>query len=451
VRSLPNQQRSVVPAFSSQHSEWKHGYHASYSLILNEIGLSSPDLKVFADVGPGQLSVRNGEAGSPFLYQFHLKPARQLSILLRSPNLSIIPCAAFFNRSMVMEVIAHHSLEYMQQLQRAEKDATRARKLQIVVLAAQGWTAPAIAMAVGLSRRVVQSHVAAFNELGLKAIDERRGARPKPVLNEEQQTQFVERMEQGPQPEDGVCSLRGRDFQRILDEEFGQWRCLTSVYNLLHKLGYSYLRPRPRHQLTDAAKQTAFMQSLPAKIAAIAAQHPDKKLRIFFQDEARFGQQGTTTNVWAKRGSRPVAVRQTAYQYVWVFAAVCPETGTSEGLIAPRLNTDSVNAFLQQFSVRIASDEHAIMLWDGAGFHRSGKLQMPANISPIQLPAYSPELNPIENLWHYLKSHHWSNRAYTNHEELEFAVMDAWHRSVLDTELMKTVCSANVYQSAGFR
>jgi transposase len=155
--------------------------------------------------------------------------------------------------------------------------------------------------------------------------------------------------------------------------------------------------------------------------------------------------------VWAKRGSRPVAVRQTAYQYVWVFAAVCPETGTSEGLIAPRLNTHSVNAFLDQFSARLAADEHAVMLWDGAGFHRSGKLRMPANITPIQLPAYSPELNPIENLWHYLKSHHWSNRAYANHEELEQAVMQAWHHSVLDTELMKTVCSAKLYQSAGFR
>jgi transposase len=91
------------------------------------------------------------------------------------------------------------------------------------------------------------------------------------------------------------------------------------------------------------------------------------------------------------------------------------------------------------------------MLWDGAGFHRGGKLQMPANISPIQLPAFSPELNPIENLWHYLKSHHWSNRAYANQDELEAAVMQAWHRSVMDTELMKTVCSAKIYESAGLR
>jgi len=196
------------------------------------------------------------------------------------------------------------------------------------------------------------------------------------------------------------------------------------------------------HQLADAAKQAAFVQSLPEKIAAIAAQHPDKKLRVFFEDEARFGQQGSITNVWAKRGSRPTAVRQTAYKYLWVFAAVCPETGVSEGLICPQLNTTSVNVFSQ----RLAPDEHAVMLWDGAGFHRSGKLAMPENITPIQLPAYSPELNPVENLWHYVKSHHWSNRAYASHEALEQAVIQAWHTSELNTELMKTICSAAVYE-----
>lgn len=346
-----------------------------------------------------------------------------------------------------MDVAAHHPFAQLVAWQKAEQDAYKARNLQIIVLALQGWTAPAIGMAVNLSRRVVQRHVAAYNQQGLAGLDDHRGAPPRPLLKAEEQAAFVERIEQGPQPDDGVCTLRGRDYQRILGEEFGQWRSLTTIYNLLHQLGYSYLRPRPRHQKTDPAKQAAFVEKLPQILEQIAAAHPEKRLRLFFQDEARFGQQGTLTNVWAKTGSRPTAVRQTAYQYVWVFAAVCPETGASEGLISPQLNTNSVNAFLKQFSTRLASDEHAVMLWDGAGFHRGKKLQMPANITPITLPAYSPELNPIENLWHYLKSHHWSNRAYANAEELEAAVIDAWQHSVMNTELMKTVCSDNIYHT----
>ncbi len=82
------------------------------------------------------------------------------------------------------------------------------------------------------------------------------------------------------------------------------------------------------------------------------------------------------------------------------------------------------------------------MLWDGAGFHTSKKLRVPDNITVIQLPPYSPELNPMENLWHYLKSHYWSNRAYADYEELEEAAIDAWRTAVLDPELMKTVCNA---------
>ena len=190
-----------------------------------------------------------------------------------------------------------------------------------------------------------------------------------------------------------------------------------------------------------------FKQEWPEKLQSIAAKHPDKQLQIYFQDESRFGQQGTTTNVWAKKGSRPTAIRQTEYQYLWVIGAVNPHTGHAEGLISPQLNTEIINLFLAQFSRTLPLDEHAVMIWDGAGFHRSNSLSVPTNITLVQLPPYSPELNPIENLWHYLKSHHWSNRAYDDYDALEKAAMTAWQKSVLNTELMKTVCAAPYTQT----
>lgn len=174
----------------------------------------------------------------------------------------------------------------------------------------------------------------------------------------------------------------------------------------------------------------------------MATTHADKRLRVYFQDESRFGQQGTTTNVWAKKGSRPTAVRQTEYEYLWVIGAVCPETGHAEGLLSPQLNTKIVNEFLRQFAKTLPEDEHAVMLWDGAGFHIAKGLCVPANVTLVTLPPYSPELNPIENLWHYLKSHFWSNRAYDDYEALEQAAVDAWKQAALDPELMKTVCAA---------
>lgn len=298
------------------------------------------------------------------------------------------------------------------------------------------------------SRRACQDWVRRYNEQGLEALEERRGRPRKPVLSDEEEAAFRERVEAGPTEADAVCSLRGKDFQRVLAAEFGLLRSLTGVYRLLHDLGYSYLRPRPRHRKSDPEAIEAFKREWPERIKKIAEQQPGKQLRVYFQDESRFGQQGTNTNVWAKRGSRPTAVRQTEYEYLWVLGAVCPETGHAEGLLSPQLNTTIVNSFLELFSATIPEGEHAVMVWDGAGFHRAKALEVPENITVVELPPYSPELNPIENLWHYLKSHFWSNRAYDDYDALEEAAMDAWRAAVLDEELIKSVCAAPYTESA---
>jgi transposase len=202
-----------------------------------------------------------------------------------------------------------------------------------VILALRGFTAPATAMCVGLSRRICQRWICRYNVEGLAGLDDLRGQQPRDVLTAEQEARMRQRLAEGPRPEDRICSLRGVDVQRILAQEFGVLRSLPAVYCLLHRLEYSYLRPRPRHRRADPKLQAAFRRALPGRVAAIAADHPDKQLRAFYQDEARFGQQGTT-NVWATTGSRPTTIRQTEYQYLWVLRAVCPDTGQAEGFSA---------------------------------------------------------------------------------------------------------------------
>lgn len=342
-----------------------------------------------------------------------------------------------------MQVENHHTLQELKDLEHAEKmDPNRAKRLRIIILAAQRWSAPEIAMAVGLSRRACQLWIQRYNEEGLDGLRDRDGRGRPFMLSSEQEEMVRKRLDDGPTPEDKVCSLRGDDVRRILEEEFSKKRSLSTIYNLLHKLGYSYLRPRPKHYRANDADQGEFKSKLPRRLETVAASHPEKKIRVYFQDEARFGQQGTVTNVWARTGTRPRVDRQTEYEYLWVLGAVCPETGRAEGLLSPRLNTDVVNAFLREFAKTIPENEHVVMIWDGAGFHTSRRLVVPDNVTLIRLPAYSPELNPIENLWHYLKSHYWSNRTYDDYEALERAAIEAWREAVLDEELMKTVCAA---------
>jgi transposase len=348
-----------------------------------------------------------------------------------------------------MNVRDHMTLEKLEALEKKEPDAYLAKRIRTIILSIKGFTVGDIVLSLGVPYRTVQSWVEYYNKNGSKMFKEHRGGGKREALTEEQQAELKKRIDGGPKAEDDVCTLRGVDVQHILAQEFGVLRKLSSIYVLLHKMGYSYLRPRPRHRKADAEAQVKFIEQLPGTLAAVAAAHPDCCLRIFFQDESRFGQQGSITNVWARRGSRPTAVRQTEYEYLWVLGAACPETGKAEGLLSPRLNTDVVNIFLKQFSATVPDDEHAVIIWDGAGYHKSKSLQKPENITLIQLPAYSPELNPIENLWHYLKSHYLSNRAYADYEALEAAAVESWCQAVLNPDLMKTVCSAPYLNRAG--
>ena len=153
------------------------------------------------------------------------------------------------------------------------------------------------------------------------------------------------------------------------------------------------------------------------------------------------------TRVWAKRGRRAWAVRQTRYDWLYVIAAVCPQSGQSVGLLAPTIHSEMINAFFEQFAKEVPSDVHVVMVWDQAGFHTSKAVRIPDNITIVSLPAYSPELNPVENLWHYLRSHYWSNRTYADYDELRLAAIDAWQKAVLNPELIQSVCRAS-YDSA---
>lgn len=156
--------------------------------------------------------------------------------------------------------------------------------------------------------------------------------------------------------------------------------------------------------------------------------HPDKQVEIWFQDEARIGQQGTLTSVWAETGSRPTAVRQTEYEWCYLFAAVNPLTGVSSAIVAPTVNTTLMNQHLQFISREAGPDKHVILVLDNAGWHVAKTLVVPRNITLLHLPPYSPELNPVERIWAYLRSHHLSNRIYQDYDDLFDEMTTAWNR-----------------------
>ena len=170
-------------------------------------------------------------------------------------------------------------------------------------------------------------------------------------------------------------------------------------------------------------------------------EHPDKRIRIFFQDEARVGQQGTLTRVWARKGSRPRAVKQTEYKWVNLWAAVEPVSGQIAAMISPDVNTDRMSQFLQGVSHLLGPGDLGVIVLDNAGWHRAKQLQIPANLTLLPLPPYSPELNPTERLWQWLRSHHLANRVYEDYDDLLHAADTAL--ASLDAERIKTICNCD--------
>ena len=141
-----------------------------------------------------------------------------------------------------MQVEAHESVEELKRYAKAQRDARVRIRLQAVVLAREGKTAPEIAAALGAARRPVQEWVARYNRAGVEGLRDAAHTGRPPRLDAGRCEQLKARLDAGAVPAvDGVCTLRAADVRRILEHEFGVLYSLKGVYKLLHRAGYSLL------------------------------------------------------------------------------------------------------------------------------------------------------------------------------------------------------------------
>lgn len=154
----------------------------------------------------------------------------------------------------------------------------------------------------------------------------------------------------------------------------------------------------------ERGRTSRVQKKLGATVTQVKAEFPDQTVEVWGEDEARIGLQPVLRRIWAKRGQRANGRVEPRYQWLWVYAAVHPATGRVFWLILPRLDGDCVQLFLDEFArAHLSEGKRIVLVWDGAPAHRAKKLRIPAAITLLSFPAYTPELNPSERLWSGVK------------------------------------------------
>ena len=130
--------------------------------------------------------------------------------------------------------------------------------------------------------------------------------------------------------------------------------------------------------------------------------HTARPIRVFSQDESRFGLLTVRRRRLTAQGIQPVGVVQHTFEWFYVYGAVAPTTGERFFLELPYLNADAFQIFVDAFA-HAFPDSLNILLLDNSGAHTAQRIQWPGNVRYVWLPPYCPELNPIERLWRELK------------------------------------------------
>lgn len=314
-------------------------------------------------------------------------------------------------------------------------------RIMAIAMVLDGYSRQEAAHACGMDRQTLRDWVRRYNEAGIDGLADRsRSGRPA-SLTKAEQAEVAAWVEQGADlATDGVVRFRRVDLRDRVAGRFGVYLHERSVGKLLCRLGYRRLSVRPLHPKTDLAAQENFKANF-ASLAreALGDRAAGKRVEVWFQDEARVGQQGTLTRIWAKRGTRPRALRDRRFNWAYLFGAICPARGVGSAVVLPTVNIDAMSQHLAAISTCVSEGAIALMITDGAGWHSSSKLIIPDNIVLLTLPPYAPELNSVENIWAYLRGNAFGHQVWDAYEAIMDACCAAWTTLMNAPEVIRSI------------
>ena len=164
------------------------------------------------------------------------------------------------------------------------------------------------------------------------------------------------------------------------------------------------------------------------------------KVRLMFQDEAGFGRINKPKFCWCPKGIRPSVPCHHIREYRYAYGAVEPATGENCFLIMPYCNAVCMNLFLSHLAKQYP-DDIILLCCDGAAWHKSGALCLPENIRLFFIPPYTPEMNPIEQIWKELRRRGFRNEIFATLEKVVIRLCDAV--CSLSYEVIKSITARN--------
>jgi transposase len=262
-----------------------------------------------------------------------------------------------------------------------------------------------------------------FNERGRDGLLNGKSPGQPSKLNDVQRQAIVRIIESGPIPAvHGVVRWRLIDLAQWIFEEFRITIAKQTLSRELRTMGYRRLSARPRHHAQAEGAIENFKKISPRvwRQSREKKRSTAKRLKSGSPTKRALAKR-TRSRRWAKRGTRPSAPRDQRTASTYIFGAVCPHEGKGAALILPACNTEAMNLHLAEIAKTVAPNAHAVLLVDQAGWHLSTRLV---------LPPKCPELNPVENVWQFLRDNWPSNRIFKSYDDLLDQCCAAWNKLV---------------------
>jgi len=305
-----------------------------------------------------------------------------------------------------------------------EPDGWRKRRLLAVKLAAKGeYTSAEVAELCGVARTYLFEWLKIVRQKGLEALLEREKPGPREGSVRGVHTKVMEALRQKLAAHEFASAEAAR---RWLKKEHGIQKPYKTVWNWLKKLNGVLRVPRPSHSKKNPEAAEAFKSELAGKLQALEIK-AGSRVKVWFMDEARFGLHTQLRRVWTLRGLRPVVTRQIQYEWDYLYGALSVVGGEAHFAHLPSVSLEWDRSYLKDLAT---SDPEAIhvLVRDQAGFHlRDGDPRLPERVRIVDLPPYSPELNPCEQMWDIVKDHT-CNQVFPNVAALRHRMRDTLQR-----------------------